>query len=137
MNKQTKAQGAEKGDLFQLTTDKPQQWGAMVFGLGGFLENHQGDPAVLKILRLEIKAANVSLLVSKVNSLHAWAQGQILPPSSGGTDCPQLHPNTPLIEMRALAHSSHQIVQGADPELGTLLDLPEGRPSVICQGGPD
>jgi hypothetical protein len=55
-----------------------------VFGLGRFLENHWGDPAVLKILRLEIKAANVSLLVSKVNSLDAWAQGKSsLPPRMG------------------------------------------------------
>jgi hypothetical protein len=40
MNKQSQAQGAGKGDLFQLKIDEPQQWGARVFGLGGFLENH-------------------------------------------------------------------------------------------------
>jgi hypothetical protein len=37
--------------------------------VGGFLKNHWGEPVVLKILRLEIKAADVSLPVSKVNSL--------------------------------------------------------------------
>jgi hypothetical protein len=66
MNKQSKAQGAGKGDLFQLTIDESQQWGTRVFRLGGFLENHWGDPAVLKILRLEIKAANISLQLVKL-----------------------------------------------------------------------
>jgi hypothetical protein len=79
--------------------------------LGGFLENHWGDPAILKILRLEIKTTNVSLLVSKVHSLDPWAQGQILPPSSDGTDWPLLHPDTPLIKIIALANNSHQLVQ--------------------------
>jgi hypothetical protein len=111
MNKRSKAQGAGKGDLFQLTRNESQQLGTRVFGLGGFLENHWGDPAVLKILRLEIKAANVSLLASKINSLDAWAQGQILPPSSNGTDRAPLHRNTPLIKIIALANSSHQLVQ--------------------------
>jgi hypothetical protein len=137
MNKQSKAQGAGKGDLFQLTVDEPQSWGTRVFGLGEFLKNHWGDPEVLKILRLEIKAANVSLPVSKVNSLDSWAQGQILPPLLDGTDWSPLHPDTPLIKMIALVNSSHQLVQRTDPELGRELDLPEGRPSVICQGGPD
>jgi hypothetical protein len=111
MNEWSKAQGAGKGDLFQLTIGEPQRWGTRVFSLGGFLENHWGDPAVLKILRLEIKAANISLLVRKVNSLDPWAQGQILPPSSDGTDWPPVHPDTPLIKMIALAKSSHQLVQ--------------------------
>jgi hypothetical protein len=86
LNDQSKAQGAGKGDLFQLTIDEPQRWGTRVFRLGGFLKNHWGDSAVLKILRLESKAANVSPPVSKVNSLDPGAQGQILPPSSNGTD---------------------------------------------------
>jgi hypothetical protein len=116
MNEWSKAQGAGKGDLFQLTIGEPQRWGTRVFSLGGFLENHWGDPAVLKILRLEIKAANVSLLVSKL--LGPWAQGQILPPSSDGTDWPPVHPDTPLIKMIGLANSSRQLVQRADPELG-------------------
>jgi hypothetical protein len=117
MNEQSKAQGTGKG----LTIHEPQQWGTRIFKLGGFLENHWGDPAVLKILRilrLEIKAAIISLLVSTVNSLDPWAQGQILPPSSDGTDRPLLHPSTPLIEMIALACTSHQLAQQADPELG-------------------
>jgi hypothetical protein len=118
MNEWSKAQEAGKGDLFQLTIDEPQRWGTRVFGLGRFLENHRGDTAVLKILRLEIKAANVSLPVSKVNSLAAWAQGQILSPSSDGTDWPPLHPDTPLVKMIALTNSSHQLVQQADTELG-------------------
>jgi hypothetical protein len=37
------------------------RWETRVFGLGGFLENHWGDPAVLKILRLEIKVQQMSL----------------------------------------------------------------------------
>jgi hypothetical protein len=94
MNEWSKAQGAGKGDLFQLTIDEPQRWGTRVFRLGGFLENHWGDPAILKILRLEIKAANISLLV---NSLNPWAQGQILPSSSDGTDRPLSHPDTPSL----------------------------------------
>jgi hypothetical protein len=85
-----------KENLFQLTTNEPQRWGTRVFGLGACLENHWGDPAVLKILRLEIKAANISLSlslslslsVSKVNSLDLWVQGQILPPTLDGTDQP-------------------------------------------------
>jgi hypothetical protein len=85
-----KAQEAGKEDLFQLTIDEPQRWGTRVFGLGGFLENHWRDPVVLKILRLEIKAANISLPASKINSLDPWAQGQILPPSSDGTYWPSL-----------------------------------------------
>jgi hypothetical protein len=40
--------------------------GERVFGLRGFLENHWGDPAVLKILRLEIKAAKVFLQLVKL-----------------------------------------------------------------------
>jgi hypothetical protein len=60
--------------------------------LGGFLENYWGDPAILKILRLEIKTANISLPVSRVNSLDPWTQGQILPPSSDGTDQPPVAP---------------------------------------------
>jgi hypothetical protein len=73
MNEQSKAQGAGKGDLFQLTIAEPQQWGTRVFRLGGFLESLWDNPTVLKILRLEIKAANTALLVSKVNSLDPWA----------------------------------------------------------------
>jgi hypothetical protein len=69
MNEQSQAQGAGKGDLFQLTVDETQQWGTRVFRLGGFLENHWGNPEVLKILRPEITAANVSLPASKVNYL--------------------------------------------------------------------
>jgi hypothetical protein len=69
------------------------------------------------ILWFEIKAAYVPLPVSKVKSLDPWAQGQILPPSSDGTDQPPLHPDSPLIKMIALANSSHQLVQGTDPEL--------------------
>jgi hypothetical protein len=65
MNECSKAQGTGKGDLFQLTIDEPQ-WGTRIFGLGGFLKNHQGDPTVLKILRLEIKATNVSLRLVKL-----------------------------------------------------------------------
>jgi hypothetical protein len=85
MNERSKAQGAGKGDLFQLTIDEPQRWGTRFFRLRGFLKNHWGDPAVLKTLRPEIKAANISLPVSKVNSLDPGAQGQILPSSSDGT----------------------------------------------------
>jgi hypothetical protein len=52
--------------------------------MGGFPKNHWGDPAVLKILRFEIKAANISLPVSKVNSLDPWAQSKSsLPPWMG------------------------------------------------------
>jgi hypothetical protein len=58
MNEHCTAQGAGKGVLFQLTIDEPQQWGTRVFRLGGFLESQWGEPAVLKILRFEIKAAN-------------------------------------------------------------------------------
>jgi hypothetical protein len=94
MNEWSKAQGEGKGNLFQLTTDEPQRWGTRVFGLGGFLENHWGDPAILNILRLEIKGANVSLLVSKVNSLDPWAQGQVFPPPWMGLIGPH-YPNTP------------------------------------------
>jgi hypothetical protein len=32
MKEQSQAQGAGKGDLFQLTTDEPQGWGTRVFG---------------------------------------------------------------------------------------------------------
>jgi hypothetical protein len=84
LSERSKAQGAGKGDLFQLTIDEPQRWGTGVFGLGGFLENHWGDPEVLKILRLEIKAANVSLQLVK---LAPWTPGHrgksSLPPRMG------------------------------------------------------
>jgi hypothetical protein len=40
MNEWSKAQGAGKGDFFQLTIGEPQKWGTGVFGLGGFLKNH-------------------------------------------------------------------------------------------------
>jgi hypothetical protein len=89
-----------------------------VFQLGGFLKNYWEDPAVLKILMLDIKAANVSLQAIKVNPLYPWAQGQILPPSSDGTDRPPLHPDAPFIKMIDLSNSSHQLVQHADPKLG-------------------
>jgi hypothetical protein len=61
-NKEERArqQGEGKGDLFPLTTDEPQRWGFRVYGLGWFLERDWKSQAVLKSLRLEIKAANHS-----------------------------------------------------------------------------
>jgi hypothetical protein len=73
---------------------------------------------VLKTLRLEIKAANHSLPVSKANSLDPWAHGQIFPLSLDGTNWPLPHPDTLLIKMMAPANSSHQLIQQANPELG-------------------
>jgi hypothetical protein len=60
-----------------------------VFQLGGFLKNYWEDPAVLKTLTLDIKAANVSLQAIKVNPLNSWVQGQILLP-------PQMAPQGPF-----------------------------------------
>jgi hypothetical protein len=105
-----------KENLFQLTTNEPQRWGTRVFGLGACLENHWGDPAVLKILRLEIKAANISLSLSlsQLVKLIPWTSGyrgkSSLPPWMGLiSPCYTLTP--PLIKMIALANSSHQLVQ--------------------------
>jgi hypothetical protein len=92
---QAREQGEGKGDLFQLTIDESQRWGARVFGLGWFLECNWKSQVVLKPLRLEIKAANHSLPISKVNSLDPWVQEQILPPSLDGTNQPR-YTLTPL-----------------------------------------
>jgi hypothetical protein len=98
--------GSGKRDLLQLTIDKPQRWGIFVF-----------SKITGESLRLEIKATNISPLVSKVNSLGPWTRGKSSLPLHGTDQLPS-HLEAPLIKMIALANSSHQLVQRADPELG-------------------